>query len=601
MKNIKVSIKLALLTILFIISITVISALAVNSLGKVNNSSTVIAENWLPSVICAEEINLNLANFRIYEYRHAISQEQDEMKSCETSLDIYKNNVEELFEDYKNNYAGTDTDVQLINSIEESWNEYLQIHDKVLAYSRNNETDKVMDTMINESFNTYNKIIENSTKLVDFNKTEGENASKAGDELYLSVTGVTILLAIFVGAISVIVSLLIAFSIIKPVKELDNVAVKIANGDLNASIKYKSKDELGSLAVNFNKTVLRLRNYVDYINEISKVLNEIADGNLCFELTYNYEGEFAKIKSALENISSSLNETLTNINQSADQVSEGSSQVADSSQALAQGATEQASSIQELAATINTISDNVANNADNAKNASQKANVFGDTIKQGNEQMHEMIGSMTEIRDTSNEISKIIKLIDDIAFQTNILSLNAAVEAARAGAAGKGFAVVADEVRNLANKSAEAASNTTVLIENSIKAVNNGTKIADNTAKILNTVVNETGDLIDTINLIATATNTQAAAISQVTDGVDQISSVVQTNSATAEESASISEELSGQAEMLKRMVRKFKLRNSNNGLNSQIVNDIKPNTSYPEHNNDSDMMVYNGGIDKYM
>jgi methyl-accepting chemotaxis protein len=229
--------------------------------------------------------------------------------------------------------------------------------------------------------------------------------------------------------------------------------------------------------------------------------------------------------------------------------------------ALSQGATEQASSIEELTASIEEISAQTKLNAQNATQAKNLAETAKDNAVQGNSRMKEMLKAMGEINDASGNISKIIKVIDEIAFQTNILALNAAVEAARAGQHGKGFAVVAEEVRNLAARSANAAKETTDMIEGSIKKVEDGTKIANETASALDKIVEGVTDAASLVSDIATASDNQATGIAQVTQGLAQVSQVVQTNSATSEESAAASEELSSQAELMKEQVDRFKLK----------------------------------------
>lgn len=361
--------------------------------------------------------------------------------------------------------------------------------------------------------------------------------------------------------LGIILTAIASHSITKPITKVCRRLELLSQGDLHTdTVTVRSKDETGDLAAALNTTVLSLRTY---ITEITETLREVSLGNMTVQVNGKFEGDFAPIKESLDAIMKSLNSVLTEINESAIQVASGAEQVSNGSQTLAQGATEQASSIEELSASITEISQHVKNNADNAVEAMKNVETVNNEIQTGSKHMEDMVSAMSQIKESSNQIGKIIKTIEDIAFQTNILALNAAVEAARAGAAGKGFAVVADEVRNLASKSAEAAKNTTELIDNSLNHVKNGADIADQTEKSLQRVVESVNAVTATTKKITEASNQQAQAIEQVTLGVDQISSVVQTNSATAEESAAASEELSNHAQVMKSLVGNFKLSNT--------------------------------------
>lgn len=372
---------------------------------------------------------------------------------------------------------------------------------------------------------------------------------------------ITIILAAVILVIGIVIIVGLARTISAPVKLCSDRLRLLAEGDLTSPVPdIHSKDETGVLA---SSTSTLVNGLGSIIQDETWMLDKIAGGNFNIHTNaeQNYIGDFKPILMALTEISGRLSDTLSQINASADQVASGSDQVSSGAQALSQGAAEQASSIQELAATISEISGKVNAMADNAANANTQMANAEKQLEDSNEKMIVMNKAMEDISLKSGEIGKIIKTIEDIAFQTNILALNAAVEAARAGAAGKGFAVVADEVRNLASKSAEAAKNTTALIEGTRQAVENGQNLANETAMSLLMVVDSAKTAAGNVMKISEAAKDQALSIGQVTQGIDQISAVVQTNSATAEESAATSEELSGQAGMLKDLVSRFELK----------------------------------------
>lgn len=376
-----------------------------------------------------------------------------------------------------------------------------------------------------------------------------------------SKSNITMIALIVIGlVISILMAMYISRDIGGQINHIVTATEALAIGDVNVHVDTSRNDELGKVARAFEEMVENIR-------EQAMAAERIAGGDMTRNVTIRSDKDLLGKK--LQEIIDTNNEVLGNIVSASQQVAVGSKQISDSSVALSQGAAEQASAVEELTASLEEISSQTEINAENANQANQLAENAKLHAEQGNGQMQEMLNAMEEINESSANISKIIKVIDEIAFQTNILALNAAVEAARAGQHGKGFAVVAEEVRNLAARSANAARETTDMIEGSIHKSEGGTRIAHETAKALNEIVDDVEKVANLVADISVASNEQAIGIGQVNEGIMQVSEVVQTNSATSEESAAASEELSGQAVLLQDMVSKFSLRTNRQDYNN--------------------------------
>lgn len=573
MKNMKIGKKLVLGFGVTIVASIILMSISIFSVKKVGTLTNDMYEG--PFVGSTEAMEFSR---KVYEIEARLYNAVLEKRLDKNAIDVIAQGAADSLEKMESMDEDSSKSFDEIKTISDKVGE---IRGRVVGLMEDGKWSEAEDVLVEEFVPTVEECANVAEDLYQQYSVDVANfnadSTQIGERIVWMIVGIFVVLLV----VAVLVMIYLVRGITKPIVELESAYGKMAQGSLNQNIEYESKDEIGVLAQSFRVTSQGLHGVV---SDLTYLMDEMANGNFNIKTKAEelYVGDFRPILESIRRMNKNLSSTLSQINDAADQVASGSEQVSSGAQGLSQGATEQASSVEELAATINDISDQVRMTADNAKEAKSQVEDAGRELSRSNESMEEMMQAMQEISSKSSEIGKIIKTIEDIAFQTNILALNAAVEAARAGEAGKGFAVVADEVRNLASKSAEAAKNTTLLIEGSIAAVEDGTRIAEQTASAIYATVESTKRAVDTVEKITDAAEQQAESVAEVTQGVDQISSVVQTNSATAEESAAASEELSGQSQILKGLVSRFQLREDGVGV-AAYSEPVMDNSCYQE------------------
>ena len=396
---------------------------------------------------------------------------------------------------------------------------------------------------------------------------------------------IIIMLSIIMLLIAFLLTFIIMSGIVNPIVGVTKRLKALSDGDLTSEVEViRQKSEIGELSALLNETVSSLRMYID---RISKALKIISEGNMAFEMDGYFRGDFNEIKDSFNTILDDLRKTFEQINLAANQVSDGANQVAAGAQLLSSGAVQQSEAVSGVSQHIDNIVMHAESNSAAAIDTKHLVDNIEEQIASCNNEMSKMLVSMDDITKSSAQISEIIKVIDDIAFQTNILALNAAVEAARAGDAGLGFAVVADEVRNLANMSADAAKQTSELIEDSIRNVKHGTVIARATAESLKEIVNSAAEINEQVQKISDASQQQNDVIITIRDDMQRVSEVIDNTSSTAEQSAATAQEMSGQAAMLREMIAKFKYR-----FNGATLTDVIDG-SYEEISDAHDSYVF--------
>lgn len=529
-----------------LLSIVVIGVLFANMLHYINNVT--VADQSVK--IC--RINVNTAARNIREMA---------LNDDASTYDSYEQTVKRLLAEVDTSLkALKDTGIVPDSSYEEyatALSEWGNVGYSIMEEVQNGNKEQAVNEIFDDCVPALNNLVQIAIKLDDI--TDEVKAQAARTTYIFTFAGIVCIIVClaFAWMLTGKTSKRVLETILEPLRAVEDVAKELTEGNLHSTLEYRSEDEIGRLAHSMRKSIRILGSYVD---DIGRAMKLFAEGNFDVQPEVEWKGDFVGILDSFMMFEKSIADTIKGIQNVSNEVSSAAEQVASSSNDLADGATNQAAVVEELTATVAGVSEQVEKNSQSAKEISARVDELGNAIMESNGKMHEMVDSMNEISDASKEIDKIIATINEIASQTNLLALNASIEAARAGEAGRGFAVVANQVNVLADQSAQAAKESSALIESSVRAVEKGMVIAGRTAAQLETVADSSKVITEEVTNIAETLETQTSEIQQINEGIEQINDVVQTNSATAEECAASSEEMSSEAENLREMIRKFKI-----------------------------------------
>lgn len=543
---------------LFLVLVALISTVVIRS------NIEKITKVWSPSLEYLQDLETMTAKYRIKQYQHLVESDAAVMNSCEEEITKLESQIQDtdakleaIMSANSKAQKGQD-DYEVANA---AWEKYRGASDEILQLSREGKQQEASKLMTGEVYEDYKSFSKKLTILRGKFQVELDQAKTMANVCTVIIFIVIVAAGLAIAVVTTMIGRIITNSITEPVKQIDAAVASLRKGELSnvEMLTYESEDEFGDTIRNLKEAMGIL---ADYVREISVEVKAIAQGDLTRngdDIT-DFLGDFSELKTSLLYILKRFNSTLTEISNLAEQVSSNSSEVENASKSLADGATEQAGVIEELNATIDTVVDMAEDTAKETQNASARVKASANKANEEKEKMNELLTEMEHITEISKEIGNIITDIEDIASQTNLLSLNASIEAARAGEAGKGFAVVADQIGKLAADSAKSAVNTRDLIDKTLVEIEKGNTITRTTADAFNQIITDMESFAELAENTMEKANSQAESLEQIGQGIEQLSGVVQGNAASSEENTAISINLAEGAAKMHDRVNIFKL-----------------------------------------
>ena len=543
---------------LFLVLVALISTVVIRS------NIEKITKVWSPSLEYLQDLETMTAKYRIKQYQHLVESDAAVMNSCEEEITKLESQIQDtdakleaIMSANSKAQKGRD-DYDVANA---AWEKYRGASDEILQLSREGKQQEASKLMTGEVYEDYKSFSKKLTILCDKFQVELDQAKTMANVCTVIIFIVIVAAGLAIAVVTTLIGKIITNSITEPVEQIEAAVASLRKGELSnvEMLTYESEDELGDTIRNLKEAMGIL---ADYVSEISVEVKAIAQGDLTRngdDIT-DFLGDFSELKTSLLYILKRFNSTLTEISNLAEQVSSNSSEVENASKSLADGATEQAGVIEELNATIDTVVDMAEDTAKETQNASARVKASANKANEEKEKMNELLTEMEHITEISKEIGNIITDIEDIASQTNLLSLNASIEAARAGEAGKGFAVVADQIGKLAADSAKSAVNTRDLIDKTLVEIEKGNTITRTTADAFNQIITDMESFAELAENTMEKANSQAESLEQIGQGIEQLSGVVQGNAASSEENTAISINLAEGAAKMHDRVNIFKL-----------------------------------------